>query len=117
MASRFFAVTPILLVSIAALQSEAFTNRKSDMVNHGTVNIVLGNANGIVILTDSMITAGDRQLPDPAQKLFRLDDHRVCAIAGFVSAGWPMKDLFLTTSGIVKRYEEKLKSQLPQSIE
>src|SRR5437773_8729278 len=71
-----------------------------DFVVHGTINVALGNKNGIVVLTDSMLTTGDHQLPNPGEKLFKLDDHTVCAIAGFVSAPGPARDLNTSTSGI-----------------
>src|ERR1700735_4007457 len=57
-----------------------------DGVSRGTINVVLANQNGIIALTDSMVTAGRKQLREPAQKLFKLDDRTVCTIAGFLSS-------------------------------
>jgi hypothetical protein len=80
-------------------------------VFRGTVNIVLGNANGIVALTDSNQTmerdgryAGTQQ----GQKLFRLDDRTVCTIAGFASTSIPSFPEFIDSSAqILDIYEEK----------
>jgi len=59
-------------------------------VTHGTINIVLGDKNGLVVLTDSMQTVGDRPDPvHPTQKLFQLDDRTICAIAGYLSLDIP----------------------------
>ncbi len=56
----------------------------------GTINVVLANGNGIVVLTDSrlsrMTPAGPQPLPEPGQKLFKLDDSTVCTFAGFAAA-------------------------------
>jgi len=53
----------------------------------GTVNVVLANLNGIVVLTDSKQTvvdsAGRAVGTQNGQKLIRLDDNSVCAVAGF----------------------------------
>jgi hypothetical protein len=46
-----------------------------------TINVALGNENGMVVLTDSMLTAGARQRPDPGQKLFKSDDRTACSLA------------------------------------
>ena len=67
----------VLLFSTGPLLAE--TKATDDSLGHGTINIVLANEKGIVVLTDSMITLGDgHQSPDPAQKLFKLDDRTVC---------------------------------------
>jgi hypothetical protein len=55
---------------------------------HGTLIGAYGNAKGIVIVTDSMVSTRDpngNMVPvpeNPGQKLLRLDDYTVCAIAG-----------------------------------
>jgi hypothetical protein len=83
-------------------------------VIRGTINIVLANANGIVVLTDSMQTAvtptaQQRQLPNPGQKLFQLDDRTVCAIAGFGSAPVPTVPEFTSNAaGIIQQYKREL---------
>src|SRR3984957_15408117 len=82
-------------------------------VIRGTINVVLANSNGIVVLTDSMQTAmtptGPHQLPDPGQKLFSLDDRTVCTIAGFGSAPVPTVPEFTSNAaGILEQYKQQL---------
>jgi hypothetical protein len=84
-------------------------------VVRGTINVALANANGMVVLTDSMQTISDQgddhQLPDPAQKLFRLDDKTVCAIAGFLREDFPTAPPFDTA---MARILATFKNQLSQ---
>jgi hypothetical protein len=49
---------------------------------HGTINVILANKNGAVVVTDSRLSNG-REPVGFAQKLFILDSRTVCAIAGF----------------------------------
>lgn len=86
-------------------------------VAHGTINIALANANGFVVLTDSMETVGANQLPDPAQKLFELDDHTVCAIAGFLEAGAPAIEISTQTAAIIREYSRQLAAGPTVTIE
>jgi hypothetical protein len=105
-----------ILVTLALpLATDARPNSKDDFVAHGTINIVLANQNGLVVLTDSMITAGDRHF-SPGQKLFRLDDRTVCTIASFFSAPAPIPDLNTSTSAIIREYSRKSAAQSPQSM-
>jgi len=88
---------------------------------HGTINIALGNENGLVVLTDSMVTRGTQQLSEPGQKLFRLDDHTVCSIAGFASAPasssrTAMPDLNTNVSALIREYVRQSALQPAQSI-
>lgn len=66
----------IVLLTIVVPPLAAGQDSDGGLVVHGTINVVLGNQNGLVVLTDSMLTAGDHQQPDPGQKLFQLDDLR-----------------------------------------
>jgi 20S proteasome alpha/beta subunit len=83
-------------------------------VVHGTINVVMGNSNGIVLLTDSMQTGTmpdghDEQLPAPGQKLFQLDETTVCAVAGFLSASTEKVPEFLNnTAAIIERYKRQV---------
>jgi len=89
-----------------------------DQVAHGTINIALANGNGFVILTDSMVTSGGRQLPDPAQKLFKLDDRTVCTIAGFLSGGAPAEEISTQTAAVIRQFIRALQGEpSPPSIE
>lgn len=80
--------------------------------SQGTVNIGLGNANGVVLLTDSMQSfkqGNEWHRIQPAQKLFRLDDKTVCSIAGFASEkGWISQELNTDVSGIIADVKDEL---------
>jgi hypothetical protein len=52
-------------------------------VFHGTVNVAVGNRNGMVIGADGLLSGGPH--PTFAQKLFLLDKVSACTIAGFYS--------------------------------
>lgn len=82
--------------------------------SRGTVNIALANANGIVLLTDSVQSyrqADGWHHTQPVQKLFRLDDRTVCSIAGFASeTGWPHPQLDTHVSGIIADFRDQLAS-------
>jgi hypothetical protein len=56
---------------------------------HGTINILLANKNGLVLLTDSRLSNATQQPAGEGQKLFVLDDHTICSIAGFYSDNGP----------------------------
>jgi hypothetical protein len=80
----------ILCVFLAVwmLSKIAVASPIANSVLTGTVNIVLANANGMVVLTDSNqtvkgTTGEPSTSPLPGQKLFRVDDETVCTIAGF----------------------------------
>ena len=112
----------LLLVSLVVVAGE---NPKDDGVAHGTINIALGNKSGLVVLTDSMVTAmdatGTHQLSNPGQKLFKLDDRTVCSVAGFasataVSSRVTTSDLNTETSAIIHEYVRQSTSQPRQSI-
>jgi hypothetical protein len=83
----------------------------------GTVNIVLANPNGIVVLTDSnqsgKLPSGEPfTSPQPGQKLFRIDDETVCTIAGFGSTTLPNFPAFTSSAaGILDRYVATLRSK------
>lgn len=82
-------------------------------VLRGTLNVVLANKNGFVVITDSMVTSisrqGTEQLPNPAQKLFRIDERTVATIAGFGSGTIPTAPEFNTSAaGILGRYIREL---------
>src|SRR5947209_12189144 len=87
----------IVLMVCFALADDSFSQDKTvgSWPRGGTINVVVANDNGLIVLTDSMLTEFRRglngiltqgQLKDPAQKLFRIDDKTVCAFAGFASA-------------------------------
>jgi hypothetical protein len=104
---RIAAALIVLWFSIGPLLAE--TKATDDSVAHGTINIVLGNENGIVVLTDSRITLGNGNLsPDPAQKLFKLDDRSVCTFAGFAYAPGSGDFFYTSTSAIIQEFSRQL---------
>ena len=74
---------------------------------HGTINVVLANRNGLVAVTDSRLSDGYEKRGE-GQKLFILDDHSLCTIAGFYTAEGPTMDQkhFLAASAIPKMMED-----------
>jgi hypothetical protein len=115
---RIPAALIVLWFSIGPLLAE--TKATDDSIAHGTINVVLGNKNGIVVLTDSMITLGTlgnwHPSPDPGQKLFKLDDRTVCAFAGFAYAPAAIPALNANTSAIIHEYVQQSVKQPPQTI-
>lgn len=53
--------------------------------SYGTVNVILANKNGLVAVTDSMLTFGAGHHDPTGVKLFKIDDKTVCTVAGFYS--------------------------------
>jgi hypothetical protein len=84
-----------------------------DEVSHGTINVVLGNQRGMVALTDSMVTVRDHQIPEPGQKLFKLDERSVCTIAGLLAYNGP-SHLYLASGALINEYSLQLKTK-PQA--
>jgi 20S proteasome alpha/beta subunit len=123
---RLRTVSALWTMFLLPLHAFAGQNPPDDFVVHGTINIALGNENGIVVLTDSMLTSGGKQRPDPGQKLFKLDDRTVCSIAGFVSAAAisapstsppvAVPDLNTNTSAIINEFIRQSARQAPQTI-
>ena len=87
----------------------------------GTINVIAADDQGMVVLTDSMLSQRVpdghggwtiRQLPDPYQKLFQIDERTVCVFAGFASAPTPQIPDFLNdTSAIMGRFESSLRDR------
>jgi hypothetical protein len=48
---------------------------------HGTVNVFLGNSNGLVAVTDSRLSSAG-QARGYGHKLFRVDERTICSVAG-----------------------------------
>jgi hypothetical protein len=94
------------------LSGTVFASGARQSVLTGTVNIVLANSNGIVVLTDSnqTVISDTGELftsPLPGQKLFRLDDRTVCTIAGFGSQSHPeYTELTTSAGGVLDRRKD-----------
>ena len=118
------AVGALLLAGLTTVEAQ---NSEDNSVVHGTINIALGNESGLVVLTDSMASVGGVARPEiPSQKLFKLDDHTVCAIAGFASAPAvsattvspqsSVPDLNTSASAIIHEYIRQSAGQPPQTV-
>ena len=72
-----------LLICLALLSTAAVaeSNAVSPDQSYGTVNVLLANRNGLVLVTDSMLTKGEQHTPDGV-KLFKVDEKTICAVAG-----------------------------------
>jgi hypothetical protein len=96
-----FVTTAIALALVSAASSF------SQAVSHGTINILLANGNGIVLITDSR--ASDRfgkKLNDVSQKLFQIDSTMVCSIAGFGTDPGPHWELRESAGGVISSLAE-----------
>jgi hypothetical protein len=103
----------LLLTSCLLLSRPSFCQSAEQQKGslHGTVNVVLANASGIVVLTDSMLTdQNGHQLPEPGQKLFVLDDNSVCAIAGLYQGAGAFKELNISTRSKIYTFANSLKN-------
>jgi hypothetical protein len=95
-------------------------------VLRGTINVVAAQGQDMVVLTDSMLTETRqdvhgartyRQLAEPGQKLFQIDDHTVCTFAGFASTNTPtVPDFLNNVSAIMGRYKDRLRNAGPLTV-
>jgi hypothetical protein len=109
--------TLILLALFTQTVSAAEQTSPESEVVRGTVNVALGNKNGIVVLTDSMLSGPDGPHPNqPGKKLFRVDERTVCAMAGFYAGPAPITDLNTSTQAIISEYIRQSATQKPQTI-
>lgn len=85
-----FLITLFCVVSVGQSVSLAHGSDGPSGVAHGTINVLLGNSHGLVVVTDSRLSdEHGRPFARGAQKLFRLDDRTVCSIAGWYSDRGP----------------------------
>jgi hypothetical protein len=78
-----------LLLSLTASAQDVETHRHSSP-SHGTINVLLANGSSLVLVADSMLTAGQTHEPT-GLKVYKLDDQTVCSMAGFYSERGPMR--------------------------
>lgn len=76
----------------------------------GTINILLANKNGMVLVTDSRATSSDGRHFDNSSKLFQIDDRMVCSIAGFATDPGPIREMRLEAAGVIRGFRESLAS-------
>jgi hypothetical protein len=77
----------------ATFIAESALGQKANGVrpSHGTINIFLANRNGLVAVTDSRLSYNGKPV-GRGQKLFKVDDYTICAVAGFyMDGGAPLK--------------------------
>jgi len=74
-----------LLTTFLYLSALAYGSDQPVSASHGTINVILANKQGIVAVTDTRITFSNRSFLDGAPKLFVVDDHTICTIAGWYS--------------------------------
>jgi hypothetical protein len=103
----------ILFVLVFIFGVSTLNAQTEGQIIRGTVNVVLANSNGMVILTDSTGTitdsAGRHIGTQESQKLIRLDEYSVCAIAGFGSATIPASLPFnANVIGILSDFRDQL---------
>ncbi len=88
----------------------AFTAPQDRVATRGTINILLADSKGAVLVTDSR--ASDlfgKKVNDSSQKLFQLDDQTVCSIAGFGYDPGPHRELSEAAGGVIQAYADGLK--------
>jgi hypothetical protein len=92
-----------ILVACIFLFSSAVRSLEGPPSTHGTVNIALANANGMVLETDSMLSSNGIPQLQSGRKLYKADDHTVYMIASFFSALGPKFPSGAYSSSIVMR--------------
>jgi hypothetical protein len=98
-----------IVICFALLSATVFAQNNGEPIgeSHGTVNILFANRNGLVLVTDSMLTDTVTGKQDPnGKKLFKVDEKTVCSMAGFYS--WPgaldMQDFAANFPNIMSSY-------------
>ena len=86
--SRITALCLLLISFTSRGQATAPFGPQGSTHTQGTVNVILANKNGLVAVTDSRLSSSGTPV-GRGQKLFVVDDHTICSIAGFYSASGP----------------------------
>jgi hypothetical protein len=81
-----------LLLSLVIISLSFSTQAQVQRQRHGTVNIILANPQGIVAVTDSMLSPSTLAHAQRGQKLFQIDSQTICTIAGWYSSTGPTID-------------------------
>jgi len=99
----------MIIAMILTNSSFMLAQRSKHESMHGTINILLANKNGMVLVTDSRgtdVVNGEHY--DNSPKLFQIDDSTVCSIAGFGTDSGPSNDVRLEAAGVVRDFRENL---------
>jgi hypothetical protein len=110
----------ISMSSIGQARLRSLDTKNDRGVARGTINVIMGDENGLVVLTDSMLSQSGpdgkvHPLLRPAQKLFRLDSTSVCTIAGFTEAPIYFPGVEHGISAILQQYAAQLANR-PTSL-
>jgi hypothetical protein len=101
----------LVLVVFCSFASNCVAQKKANTSTHGTVNILLANKNGMVLVTDSRLSNEHQQPVGEGPKLFVLDDHTICSIADFYSDPGPLTNgqmpAYTDAPGILKTLLKK----------
>lgn len=100
-----FSISSVVIAFFAPVYAPSqSSSNHHPLVAHGTINALLGNSNGLVVMTDSNLTDSNGKLyPQQAPKLFRLDDTTVCTIAGYYFNFGPEFEQSYPVSALVSR--------------
>lgn len=110
------------MVLTALLSSQPQLLSPENYSTYGTLVGALGNANGVVVFTDSRASFTDasgapRHLQGDFQKLIQFNDTTVCAIAGLGSARVHVAhELDADLLGVVESFRDELQNHPKQSI-
>jgi len=107
----------LILINLFFLKIELTSGEEMEpKVYHGTLNLALGNKNGMVVITDSRATVINGQgeiirREDDHQKLFPVTKDVVISIAGYNNASVPeaAREFVAPAAGIIMKYIESLK--------
>ena len=114
----------ICLLCLLGAIATASARDTQNQILHGTVNVALGNGNGMVIAADALLSGGPH--PTFAQKMFQLDELSICTIAGFYSTDnatglqffqEPESALHLEVRAIISFLHEQLKTHPDLTID
>ncbi len=95
-----------LLLSLVSL-GFAQTVAPPTKLSHGTVNVFVANANGLVAVTDSTLTFLDRSHDRSATKLFQIDDTTICTVAGIYRAPGGLSAFDLRVPDIIDSFASR----------
>jgi hypothetical protein len=99
-------LTAIYLIGVLACSLDAQGPKTEVRESHGTVNIIFANDNGLVAVTDKMLTWGkyEENHAPTGTKLFKIDDSTICAMAGAYSSPGIFKELALLIPNVMSEY-------------
>jgi hypothetical protein len=105
----------LYLVTLSVLLASPLANAQQKGSAAGTLLEALGNRNGIVVMTDSILTWSNGYR-SAGQKLFQYNDRLVCAVAGMEIVPVGINDRLKTqTLGLVERYRDEDQRQTTPS--